>query len=94
MADIGGKWCMKKMGTDIPPLGKQNRSKKSQDKDNKIKSKLHTSNRNWDDWKFQINSNMHEWVNPRSKIARKTYSTSSKKYYIYQYDITVHWIGH
>ena len=37
---------------------------------------------------------MLEWVNPRGKIVKKTYSTSSKKYYIDQGDRTAHWIAH
>ena len=39
--------------------------------------------------------NMHEWVNPRSNILRKNpYSTSSKKYYINQYNRSSYRIGH
>ena len=35
------------------------------------------------------------WENPINKILRKEpYSTSSKKYYIEQDDITAHWNSH
>ena len=54
-------------------------SKKEKYKNEKIKRKLYTDNMNWNDWKYQLNWNRLEWVNPRSKTARKkTYSTSSK----------------
>ena len=33
--------------------------------------KLYEANKWWNDWKFQLNWNKHEWVNPRSKIIRK-----------------------
>ena len=52
LTDIGGVWNMKKISNNLPPLKKQNISKKSQEKDDKIKKNLQTSNRNWNDWKF------------------------------------------
>ena len=42
------------MGENLPPLRKHNISKKSQEKDDKIKWNLHTANNNWNDWKLQI----------------------------------------
>ena len=32
LADIGGEWYMKQMGNNLPPLRKQNISKKSQER--------------------------------------------------------------
>ena len=82
------------MSNKLPPLYKHNVSKNSQEKYDK-KKYLHTANRNWNDWKFQIHLNMLEWVNSRSKIViRETYSTSSRKYYFDQDDRTAHWIVH
>ena len=66
MTYIGGEWYMK------TTLRKMKRSKKAQDKYDIIKRNLQASNQNWNDWKFQIHWNMLEWVNPRSKILRKT----------------------
>ena len=37
----------------------------------KLKKNIQTANQNGSDWKLQINWNMIEWVNPRSKIVRK-----------------------
>ena len=62
---------MKKMSKGLPPLKKKKPSKKSQEKDGKMKWKLHTANMNFNDWKFQLHWNKLEWVNPRSKIKRK-----------------------
>ena len=67
---------MGKMTQKLPPIIKT-LSKKSQEKDGKIKWKLNTANSNWDDCKFLLHWNKIEWVNPRNKILRKkTYSTS------------------
>ena len=38
----------------LSPLRKQKICKKSQEKDDKIKRKLHNANGNWNDWKFQL----------------------------------------
>ena len=59
------------MKKGLPPLRKQNPSKKAQDKDDEIKKKLHTANRNWNNWRFQLYWNKLDWVNPRSEIKRK-----------------------
>ena len=32
---------------------------------------MQTANQNWNDWKFQINWNKLEWVNPRNCNERK-----------------------
>ena len=95
MTKIGGGWYMEKMKKGLPPLRRQNLSKKAKEKYDKIKRKLYTANRNWNDWKLQLYWNKLEWVNPRSKIkGKKTYSNSSKKYYTDQDLITAHWVGH
>ena len=62
-----GKW---KKG--LPPLRKHNISKKAQEKDDKIKKKLYTADRNWNYWKFHLHWNKLEGVNTISKINRKT----------------------
>ena len=54
---------MKKIGKNIPPLGKT-LSKKSKEKYDKIKRNLQNANHNWNDWKFHIHCNILEWVNP------------------------------
>ena len=52
---------------------------KAQEKNGKMKWKLHTANMNWNYWRFQLHCNNLEWVKPRIKIVRKKpYSTSSK----------------
>ena len=39
------------------------------------------ANQNWNDWKFQINWNKLDWVNPRSRIEQNNpFCASSKKY--------------
>ena len=55
------------MTKGLPPLRKRKLSKKAQEKDYRIKCKLHTANSNWDYCKFQLYWNKIEWVNPRSK---------------------------
>ena len=40
--------------------------KKAQEHEYLIKNKLFRSNMLWNDWKFQLNWNMLEWVNPKS----------------------------
>ena len=59
------------MTKGLPQIRKQTLSKKAQEKYNKIKIKLHTANRNWNDWKFQLYWSKLGWVNPRSKIDTK-----------------------
>ena len=79
----------------LPLLRRHKLSKKAQEKNDKIKRKLYTDNRNWNDWIFQLHWNKLEWVNPGSKIKiEQPYSTSSKKYYIDQDLRTAHWVGH
>ena len=50
---IGGHWYMKEMTKGIPPIRKT-LTKKAQKKNDKIKWKLHTGNRNWNDWKLKL----------------------------------------
>ena len=59
-----------KMSKGIPPLRKQKRSKKSQEKDDEIKKKLYTANRNRNYWEFKLHSNKLEWVNQINKNKR------------------------
>ena len=83
------------MTKGLPPLRKMKLSKKAQEKDEKIKWKLHTSNRNWNDWNFQLHCINLEWVNPRSKVKIKTIFNFFKIYiYIDKDDITAHWFGY
>ena len=49
LTDIGSHWCMSKMTKGIPPIKKQALSKKAQDKNDIIKRKLHTADKNWND---------------------------------------------
>ena len=57
------------MTKGIPQIRKQTLSKKAQEENNKIKRKLHTPNRNWNYWIFQLHWNKLEWVNPRSNVV-------------------------
>ena len=66
LTEICGGWYMEKITKGLPPLRKQKLSKKSQEKYDKIKNKLYTDNRNWNDCKFQLHWNKLEWVNKRS----------------------------
>ena len=71
LTDIGGGWYIKTLTKVIPLLIKMKLSEKAQEKDDEIKWKLHTANRNWNDWKLQLHWNKLEWVKSRSKIKRK-----------------------
>ena len=61
-----------KRSKNLLPLREQTLSKKSQEKDDKIKRNLKTDNMNWNIWKSQIHWKMLEWVYKISKLARKT----------------------
>ena len=61
-----------KMNKGLPPIRKQTLSKETYEKNGKIKGKVHTDNRNRNDWNFQLHWNKLEWVHPRSKTVRKT----------------------
>ena len=70
---------MEKITKGLPPIRKT-LSKKAQEKNDKIKRRLHADNTKRDDWKLQLHWNKLEWDNSRSNIVRKKpYSTSSKK---------------
>ena len=70
---------MEKLGQKLPPLKKRKLSKKGQEEEDKIKRRLTEANQEWCDWKFQINWNKIEWVNPRSCDERKNpFCVSSK----------------
>ena len=59
-----------------------------------LKNKLFQYNRWWNDWKFQLHWNMLEWVDPKSTPKRvKSFSVSSKKFYINNNDRTAHFVG-
>ena len=59
------------MKKGLTPLRKQKLSKKAQEKDDKIKRKLHPANGNCNYWKFQLHWNKLDWVDSRSKIKIK-----------------------
>ena len=82
------------MTKGLPPPRKQNISQKAQEKDDKIKKKLYTADRNWNYWRLQLHWNKLEWVNTRSKIKRKTLFIFFKKYYINKDIRTAHWVDH
>ena len=63
----------------LPPLKRTKISKKAQDRHDLILKKMYESNRWRNYWKFQINWNMLEWVDPKATPKRvKPYSVSSK----------------
>ena len=71
-----------KSSKGITPLRRPKLSKKSQDKQDKIQKKLYEANKWWNDWRFQINRNKLEWVDPNILIkGDKPYSVSSEKLY-------------
>ena len=80
MIYIGNHWYIEKTTKRLPPIRKQTLSKKVHEKNDKIKWKLHTANRNWNDRKFQLHLNKLEWVNPRYKIIIKTLFNFFKHY--------------
>ena len=43
---------MKKISQKLPSLKKRRPGKKSQEKEDEIKIKLHKANKAWNDWKF------------------------------------------
>ena len=55
---------------------------KAQKKNNKMKRKLHTDNRNKNDCRFQLYWKNSEWVSPRSDIVRKNLLKFFKQLYI------------
>ena len=56
--------------------------------------KLYEANKWWNDSKFRLHWNKHEWVNPIIKIkGKKPYSFSSKQN-LDKCDRTSHWVGH
>ena len=69
---IGGEWYMNKSNEKIPTQKKRKLSKKSQEKENKIKINLKMADQNWNERKFQIHWNKLEWVNLRSRIEQKS----------------------
>ena len=91
---IGSHWYMKKMTKGLPPIRKQTLSKKAQNKNDKIKGKLHTANRNWNDWIFQLHWNKLDWVNPISKNSIKNPIQLLQKINIFKNHITAHWVSH
>ena len=69
-------------------------SKKSQEKEDEIQKKLYEANKWWNDWRFQLNRNNLEWVDPKTLIkSDKPYSASSKKCYLNKNDRTAHCVG-
>ena len=59
-----------------------------------LKTNFFKSNRWWNDWKFQLHWNMLEWVDPKSTPKRvKSFSVSSKRFYINDNDRTAHFVG-
>ena len=75
---VGGGWYMKKIIQNLPPLNIRKLSKKSHEKEDEIKRKLHKANQYCNHWKFQKNWNKLEWANPRSCDEQKNpFSVSS-----------------
>ena len=48
----------------------------------KLKNKLYTPNRNWNDWILQLNWNKLEWVNTISKTKGKKPIQFHQRYFI------------
>ena len=85
---------MKKISEKIPPLKKQKLSKKSQDKENKIKGIIQMENQSWHDWIFQIHWINIEWVITINCSEGKDYfCTSSNIFYLKDNNKTSHWVG-
>ena len=69
---------MEKFNEKLPLLKKMKQSNKAQEKEDEIRIKPQTANTNWNDWKFKINWNKLEWVNPRNCNEQKNpYCVSS-----------------
>ena len=59
------------------------------------KTNVQMANQNWNDWKFQIHWNKHDWVNPRSHIEWKNpFCAYSKTLFLKDNNNTVHWVGY
>ena len=69
LTDIGRSLVYGKMTQGLPPIRKKTLSKKAHEKNDIIKRKLHTANRNLNGWGFQLDWNKLEWVNTRSKTV-------------------------
>ena len=79
MTDIGGGWYLAKNARGIQLLKRTKLSKKAQEGQDYIQKKLYEYNRWWNDWKFQLNWNRLEWVDPKSTSKTvKPFSVSSK----------------
>ena len=95
MTDIGGGWYMEKSAKGLPTLRRTKLSKKSQEKQDEIQKKIYEANKLWNDWRFQLHWHKLEWVDPKSLIKRdKTYSVSSKLFYLNKNYRTSHWVDH
>ena len=67
-----------KSAKGLPPLRRSTLSKKSQEKEDKIK-KLYEANKWFKYWIFQLHQNKLEWFNTRSQTKRnKNFAVSSK----------------
>ena len=86
---------MNKLNENIPFLKKINLRKKEQEKEDEIKRQLQTANQNWNDWRFQINWNKVEWVNPRNNIEQNNSFCVSFKNICFKYNNkNEHWVVH
>ena len=60
-----------------------------------IQKKIYEANRWLNDWRFQLHQNKLERVDPKFNPKKvKSFSVSSKTFYIDKYDRTAHFVGH
>ena len=63
---VGGKWYIDKINSKLPPIKISLLIKKEQIKEYKIKENHSKAKYHWDDYKFQLNCNNLEWVDPNT----------------------------
>ena len=59
---------MEKCEKVLPPLKRKKLSKKAKERDDLIKKNLYETNRWWNDWRFQLNWNILEWVDQNQEL--------------------------
>ena len=84
-----------KVRTEATTTKEEETKKKKQEEENKIKRSLTGENQVWSDWKFQIDWNKLECMNPRSRDEIKNpFCVSSKTICFKDNKKSAHWVGH
>ena len=66
MKTVGGAWFLYKMRLKNSPTKRKSLIKKEKEEEEDTKKILWVANNSLNDWKFQLNWNKLEWVDPRT----------------------------